>query len=380
MQNKELKIEKTQFGPFAKYIENEDITDVDYNGRDIWLTNVKSGRKKISAKEAGVTQDFVVKFSQIVSNAVSGSLNQMNPVLEAETKTLRISIVHESKAVSGRSICLRKSLGRMRLTTENILEDKYLPPEALAFFINGIKAKLNFVFCGEPGAGKTEISKYVSQFINPTERVITIEDNLEWHYSSINPTADSVELKVDDRIFTYVDAIKACLRQNPKWIMLSEARSVEAKYLLESLSTGVHGITTIHCDDVRKVPARLLNMMESREDADRLENDAYEFIDVVALVRKKAKHDGTSFRYIDQIGLLSVENGEKKITMIMTNGKMTTQNLPSSILNKFHFADIISPFENAYVNDALNGQAGASEFDYRRAEDVQSFLEEEDNG
>ncbi len=50
-------------------------------------------------------------------------------------------------------------------------------------------------------------------------------------------------MRVNDR-FDYADAIKASLRLNPKWIMLSEARSKEVKYLLEGWSTGVRGMTT----------------------------------------------------------------------------------------------------------------------------------------
>ena len=52
--------------------------------------------------------------------------------------------------------------------------------------------------------------------------------------------------------------------------MLSEARSKEVKYLLQSWSTGVRGMTTLHTDDVRNIPDRILNMLESRVDAERM--------------------------------------------------------------------------------------------------------------
>lgn len=112
--------------------------------------------------------------------------------------------------------------------------------------------------------------KIFSQFIPAGERVITIEDNPEWHYSQINPGKDCVELRINPD-FDYTKAIKTCLRQNPSWIMLSEARSTEVKSLLECWSTGIRGFTTLHTDDVRKIPDRILNMMESRMDADRME-------------------------------------------------------------------------------------------------------------
>ena len=58
-------------------------------------------------------------------------------------------------------------------------------------------------------------------------------------------------MKVSEDTFGYAEAIKSSMRLNPKWIMLSEARSKEVKYLLESWSTGVRGMTTLHTDDVR---------------------------------------------------------------------------------------------------------------------------------
>ena len=109
--------------------------------------------------------------------------------------------------------------------------------------INCVRTKMNFMFGGEPGAGKTECAKFFMQFIPADERVITIEDSLEIHYRDINPEADAVEIRVGAD-FSYTDAIKASLRMNPKWLVLSEARSTEVTSLLEAWSTGVFGITT----------------------------------------------------------------------------------------------------------------------------------------
>ena len=61
----------------------------------------------------------------------------------------------------------------------------------------------------------------------------------------------------------------------PNRVMLSEARSTEVKQLVECLTTGITGFTTLHTDDVRKIPDRMLIMMPSRQDAERLENEVY---------------------------------------------------------------------------------------------------------
>jgi len=346
-----MMMEPKYFGDLWKYVNNDEVTDIDFNGTDLWITDSQNTRTAI--KDHGITTDFVNNFSQRVANQVSKSFNKMSPLLEAETETLRISIVHESAAVSGRSICLRKTLPIVRIDAKSIIKDEYCPRDLLNLLVNCITSKMNFVIGGEPGAGKTEAAKYWSQFIPNEQRVITIEDSPEWHFKKINPGHDCIEMRVC-KDFDYAMAIKTCLRQNPKWIMLSEARSIEAKYLIESWSTGVNGVTTIHTDDVRKVPSRLINMMSDRNDADRLENDVYDFANVAFLVRRKQRLDGTAHRYIDQMAFLYRENNKiNNIHMIVKDGKMVSHEIPENIMFKLSRSGIDRPFDCPAVDADL---------------------------
>lgn len=335
--SKKWELVPAHFGPLWSYIEADEITDIDFNGRDLWVTNTSNERIKI--EEHGVTGEFIEKFSHYIANNVSKAFNKVENLLEADTDTLRISIVHESSAISGRSVCIRKTLQSVRMTKESMIENEYCSEAIVDLLIQCVKARMNFVFCGEPGVGKTEGIKFFSQYIPANERVITIEDTPELHYQQINPEHDCVELMVSDG-FSYTKAIKTSLRQNPKWLMLSEARSVEVKYLLESLSTGIRGFTTIHTDDVRKIPDRILNMMESRTDADRMENDIFMFIDVGILIRKKQMEDGSIRRYMDQICFFYRENGINVSFPVVLNGSIVDQNLPKAILEKFERMNI----------------------------------------
>ncbi|AND85534.1 pilus assembly protein [Clostridium tyrobutyricum] len=335
------------FGLLWTYVEDDKITDIDFNGRDLWITNTDNERIKV--EDHGITKEFIEKFSHYIANNVSRAFNKVENLLEGDTDTLRISIVHESAAISGRTVCIRKTLPAVRMTRESIIEDGYCSKDILELLTNCAKARMNFVFCGEPGVGKTEGIKFFSQYIPSNERVITIEDTPELHYREINPDKDCVELIVSEG-FSYTKAIKTSLRQNPKWLMLSEARSVEVKYLLESLSTGIKGFTTIHTDDARKIPDRILNMLESRIDADRMENDIYMFIDVGILIRKKQMRDGKVRRYIDQVCFFYRENGNNIIFPMVLNGEIVKENIPKAIMEKFERMEI-KPFESEGGNN-----------------------------
>ena len=328
------------FGVFWKYIEDPSVTDIDYNGSTMWVTDLKKGRYQA---EEELSEQFLSNFTHNISNCVNKQFNSANKILEADTKELRISMIHHSAAASGISICIRKSPCIVRNSIQTMLEQSYCSEEILQLLLNCIQAKMNFVFGGEPGCGKTEFAKFLMQFIPKEERVITIEDSLEIHYSEINPGADAVELRIMPG-FTYTDAIKACLRQNPKWLVLSEARSVEVTSLLEQWSTGINGLTTIHLDDLRKLPDRIQNMMNNVNDADRMENKIYRYVNIGVLIRRVEQGNGEIRRYIDQLCFYSREYHENKIYMLVKDGEVISKELPADIVKKFERANIKNPF------------------------------------
>lgn len=329
-----------QFGVFWKYLQDPKVTDVDYNGSNLWITDLEKGRYRA---EDVVTGQFLTAFIHNIANAVNKQFNHASKVLEADTKELRISIVHDSVAVSGTSVCIRKSPCIVRNTIRTLLETEYCSEEVLHLLINCVCAKMNFVFGGEPGAGKTECAKFFMQFIPPEERVITIEDSLEIHYTDINVNADAVEMRVAPG-YSYTDAIKTSLRQNPVWLMLSEARSTEVTSLMEQWSTGLNGFTTIHLDDMSKLHDRILNMMDNVSDAERMENRIYDSVNIGILIRRIREPDGRIRRYIDQLCFYSREGLKNHIYMIVEDGSVRSKELPPEILKKFARVQIADPF------------------------------------
>ncbi|MBE5898269.1 MAG: pilus assembly protein [Lachnospiraceae bacterium] len=351
--NNGIKITEDFWEDLWDYISDDNITDIDYNGKDLWIRDCDNNvRKKVDISNTNINKEFIELLSLRISNAVSLELNKENPVLEAETDKLRISVIHESVAVSGRSICIRKTLPYTRISIKNAIESGYASTELLSFIINCIKCHMNIVICGGVGVGKTEAAKFFSQYINDSERVISIEDNLEWHYSQIKPKQDVVEMQVSD-IFNYQDSIKACLRQNPTWMMIQEIRGEEAKDFVTALSTGVNSITTLHTDDCRKVPDRIINMVSDRIGADRMEADIYNFLDVAIMISMKIDDNGNMKRYIDQVCLFSFEGSRKNSLIVFNDGMLISKNFSPNIQHKFDRNNIKDPFKCDVIFDNL---------------------------
>ena len=347
--NEKLDIEETKayFGPLYDYVSDDSITDVDVAGMppEVWITG--SDNERVRVDDCQISTAFLEQFSKRVANTVSLPFNKAEPVLEAETDRLRITVVHESAAINGRAICIRKSLPYVRLKEEDMIMSGYAKREVINLLKNCVKARMNLVFCGEPAAGKTECAKFFSSFIPANERVITIEDTPEWHYSLINPDKDCVELKVGEQM-DYTRAIKTCLRLNPKWMMLSETRSKEVIYLVEGFSTGVRGMTTLHTDDVRKVPDRMVNMAGQSRDEGRMENDIYSFINVAVMIRRREVTDENNERvvrrYIDQVCFFDRKDGQNNTIMMVDDGRLINETLPEDARIKMERAGIKDPF------------------------------------
>lgn len=342
---KKYLFKRQDYGLFYPYIVSEDVTDINWNGRQLWIDDLKKGRYMAGELLPDL---FVERFASLIASVVSLPFNPMNPVLEAETEELRISIVHGCVTSAGITISLRKIPAVRRLRKEQMIREGYCDREVAEFLESCIRAHCNIAICGMPGAGKTELLKYLTTFIPDAERVITIEDNLEIHYGKINPGKDCVEMKVAEN-FTYTAAIKACLRQLPRWIILSEARSGEVRYLLESLSTGTYGLTTLHTDDVRNIPDRIKNMAGGLVDSERILNDVYRFINIGVLVKSTIGENGKISRRIEQIGAFD-RSGNKylqstnQMVVLLEHGERTGEGMPENLRRRFEEQDMKSVF------------------------------------
>ncbi|MEG0314289.1 MAG: ATPase, T2SS/T4P/T4SS family [Erysipelotrichaceae bacterium] len=323
-----------EFGPILPYIDNENVTDINYNGHNLWIDDLKLGRYLVDDFD---NDEFMQQFAYKCANFVNMSFNVTSPLIEAETSSLRISIVHDSIAKSGNSISIRKTPAKLRLTRRTMLEEKYTTLAVLEFLEQCVKKHLNIMVCGLPGVGKTELVKYLSSFIRDNERVITIEDTLELRYHDIHSDKDCVALKINEQ-FNYVDAIKASLRQRPNWILVSEVRSVEVVYLLESISTGANIISTLHCSHAADIPKRILTMFpQTNHDHSSLMHSIYDSIDIGILITSTFNASGIK-RCIQEI--VSFNDGEETtIDNIYIKGKGMSE-LPEYLNDKLEIKKV----------------------------------------
>lgn len=302
---------KEFFGRLYPYIADIDITDINCTGDAVWVNDVNKGRYKV--ENFIYTTKDIETLAYKVSNTENAQFNKTNPTLSADLYDLRFMFVHDSFAVSGTTVSIRKTPTTARIKDNTLKrgEVEYLSDKARDLLKACIIARQNTVICGLTGSGKTELVKYLVGVTKPSERIITIEDTSELHLKKIYPQKDIVELKVNSQI-DYEGAIKTCMRLLPVWLLLSEARGKEVKDLLKCISTGAKIVTTIHTGDAKQIPSRMLNMFEDNElSNDKVENMIYDFIDIGIHINAFFE-EGKTVRYVDQIVYFYVnEKGER---------------------------------------------------------------------
>lgn len=337
-----LKLSDDTFGPLLPYVQNNNITDIRWDGNNLWIDDLTKGKVRTDLK---LEQKFINKFTQRVADSTNASFNASSPVLEGETDSLRIACLHESKTNTGTAITIRKTEAECRLNDEKIIDEGYLDSKSLDLLKRLVQARASIVVTGDTGSGKTEFIKYLMKSIPDKVTTLTLEDNYELRAKALRPNYDCTEIKFDTN-FTPTDAIKAALRQNTKWLILSESRSREAAQLLEAASTGCSVMTTIHSWDVRNIPERFENMIgETNND---VKNDVYNFFDIGILIIKKEENGIT--RHVEQICFFDHHGETNEAIMLMEYGQLKKCHLPNKIRNKFKLYDVEIP-EGFFVDE-----------------------------
>jgi len=143
-------------------------------------------------------------------------------------------------------------------------------PEALNIEELGIKYKTKDVISdsitktrgiiintGPTGSGKTTtLYSILSKLNKPDIKIITVEDPIEYGLEGVMQT------QVDEKIgYTFTNALRSLMRQNPNIIMIGEVRDAEtAKTAIEAALTGHLVLSTVHANSAAGAIARFYEL------------------------------------------------------------------------------------------------------------------------
>lgn len=165
---------------------------------------------------------------------------------------LRVSAI---PTTNGESIVMRildKSGVMLGISELGFLQHDQDTIERIIHFPDGI-----FLVTGPTGSGKTtSLYSFLHALNQPTRKIITAEDPVEYELSGIN----QVQI-VSDIGLTFAAALRAMLRQAPNIIMVGEIRDTETgEIAINAALTGHLVFSTLHTNDAPSAITRLIDM------------------------------------------------------------------------------------------------------------------------
>ena len=343
----DVQFQQVDFGPLKQFLDNDDITDISYsNGGQVWLKSLSKGVYRV--ENTGIDNTLVEKIAFQCANSMGKSFNMANPFLDAESAELRLNFVHDSIARNGVALLVRKTPAKIRLVKENIIRDDYIRLDIHDFLIKCVEGHCNIIVSGETGSGKTEFIKYLAAHTKENEKIITIEDTLELHLDKIFPKRDIVAMKTNN-IASYSDVLVTCMRQNPRWILLSEVRSAEAVMAVRnSISSGHNILSTIHADKAESIPNRLYSLLESNIDLEQFLRSIHRYVQLGVHIKAYYSKERQKFhREISEVVEFYVtEDNEPKSNILFKktpDGRMTLHNPTKYLLEYLESQGLIMP-------------------------------------
>ena len=237
------------------------ITEIMINGPDRIYVERK-GRKTLSTVQFDDEGHLRTTLDKMLMLA-GRRLDESSPYVDFSLKDgSRINAIISPLAVDGSSITIRKFLDTLK-SLDDLIALKTINEQMADFLQAAIKAKLNIMFSGATGAGKTATLNVLSHEIAPDERIVTIEDALELklsqnHVVRLLTRGNNIEGK---GAISVRQLFSNTLRMRPTRIILGEIRGEEAMDFLQAVNSGHDGtLAVLHASTPTDVIGRLETM------------------------------------------------------------------------------------------------------------------------
>jgi len=252
----------------------------------------------------------IISIIDSIARQISRRIDKESPILDARLSDgSRVNATLPPVSADGPSLTIRK-FKKDPFTIVDLINFKTLNSDLAAFFwlcFDGMGVKsANAIISGGTSSGKTTTLNALSSFINPKERIITIEDTLELqihhkHLIRMETRPTNIENKGE---LNMNDLVKNSLRQRPDRIIVGEVRGQEAITLFTALNTGHSGFGTLHANNSRETITRLTNPPMN------VPKIMISAIDFIIMQNRIYKSDGVSIRRITEVDeVVGMEEG-----------------------------------------------------------------------
>ena len=247
-------------GPIEPLMRDPTVTEVIANGP----TSVYVERAGRLAPEPVTFRD-AEHLRQVIERVVGAGGRRVDagsPMVDVRLPDgSRVNAVLAPLAIDGPLLTIRRfPTEPMRIA--DLVELGTIAPGQVDLLGAAVRRRVNVVVSGGTGTGKTTLLNALAAFIEPSERIVTVEDAAELRLPQANVARlESRPPNVEGRGEVTLRAlVRNALRMRPDRIVVGEVRGGEAIDMLQAMNTGHDGsLTTVHASS----PADALRRIET---------------------------------------------------------------------------------------------------------------------
>lgn len=257
-------------GPIQPLLRDPDVEEVMVNRPDeIWEARRDPETGKVKLQRTSLTfddEDHVLKVVERILRRLGRRVDVSNPRVDARLEDgSRVNVVIPPVAIDGPCITIRKFPERMFTMEDIVGRFGTLSEEAAMFLRTCVQGRLNVVVSRGTSTGKTTILNALSDYVDVSERIITIEDTAELQVHRHKPHTIRLEYRAPNieglGEVTIKDLVKDALRMRPDRIIVGECRAEQTIDMLQAMNTGHDGsLTTVHANSPEEAVFRLETM------------------------------------------------------------------------------------------------------------------------
>jgi pilus assembly protein CpaF len=245
-------------GPLQELLDLPGVTDVLVNSPTDVFIDRGAGLER--ARVAFRDDRAVRVLAQRLAAAAGRRLDDSSPHVDARLHDgVRFHAVLSPIAASG--TCLSLRVPRSSGFSLDELQALGTFDELGAHWLRAlVESRASFVVSGGTGCGKTTLLNTLLSTIDPSHRVVVVEDSAELrpqHPHVVRLEARPANVEGSGSV-TMRDLVRQALRMRPDRLVVGEVRGAEVVDLLAALNTGHEGgCGTVHANSATDVPARL---------------------------------------------------------------------------------------------------------------------------
>ncbi|GAA1633601.1 CpaF family protein [Georgenia ruanii] len=307
--------ESIGLGVLEPLIADETVSEIMVNGHGTIYVE-RFGQLERTANAFASEAQLRQTIDRIVST-VNRRVDESSPMVDARLppdermpRGARVHVVLPPLALDGPTMTIRlfpKAYG-----LDELLARQSLDVATANLLAACVRARLNVIVSGGTASGKTTMLNALSAFIQPKQRIITIEDAAELSLSQehvVRLETRPANVEGHGQV-TIRDLVRNALRMRPDRIIVGEVRGGEALDMLQAMNTGHEGsLATVHANtsyDALNRLETLASMSDIEIPFHALRDQVNNAIDVVLQLTRGS--DGT--RRVTEVGCVTSRNRE----------------------------------------------------------------------